>query len=102
MRGSEEALSSAQLAGKRDEILRVATTHGAENVRIFGSVAKGTESPTSDVDILVTMRPGFGLMAMGRIKADLEDLLGCRVDVSTEQSLRSDIRQQVVQTARKL
>ena len=102
MRDSDEAFGFARLAGKRDEIMRVATTHGAEDVRIFGSVAKGTESPTSDVDILVTMRPGCGLMAIGRIKADLEDLLGCRVDISTEQSLRSDIRQHVLQTARKL
>jgi len=69
---------------KRDEILRIAAEHGARNVRVFGSVARGDFGPDSDVDFLVEMEPGRSLMDMGGLLMDLQDLLSCKVHLVTE------------------
>jgi uncharacterized protein len=89
-----------ELLAKRDEILKIADRHGAFNVRIFGSVARGEADLQSDVDVLVdydrTRRtPWF---PMGFIE-ELEALLGCKVDVVTEKGLKSRIRERVLQEA---
>ena len=63
------------LTEKRDEILRIAARHGAYNVRVFGSVARGDAGPTSDVDLLVDVRPDHSAFFPGGLVADLEDLL---------------------------
>ncbi|NJR31189.1 nucleotidyltransferase family protein [bacterium] len=89
-----------ELLAKRDEILKIADRHGAFNVRIFGSVARGEADLQSDVDVLVdydrTRRtPWF---PMGFIE-ELEALLACKVDVVTEKGLKSRIRERVLQEA---
>ena len=84
---------------KRQEILRLAARHGAHNVRIFGSVARGEARPDSDVDVLVDLEPGRSLFDLGGLLMDLQDLLGCRVDVVTEQGLRPRIRERVLREA---
>jgi uncharacterized protein len=89
-----------ELLAKRDEILRIADRHGAFNVRVFGSVARGEADAQSDVDVLVdydrTRRtPWF---PMGLIE-ELETLLGCKVDIVTEKGLKSRIRERVLQEA---
>lgn len=91
------------LKTKRDEILRVATKHGARNVRVFGSVARGEATADSDLDLLVEMdlehrSPWFP----GGLIADLEELLGCKVDVITEAGLRKRIRDRVLSEAKPL
>ena len=53
------------LEKKKEEILRIAARHGARNVRVFGSVARGEARPDSDVDFLVDMEPGRSLLDMG-------------------------------------
>ncbi|MGA9099279.1 MAG: nucleotidyltransferase family protein [Methanotrichaceae archaeon] len=68
----------------REEILQIAAKHGARNVRIFGSVARGEEAETSDPDFLVEMEEGRSLLDLGRLLMELQDLLGCRVDVVSE------------------
>jgi uncharacterized protein len=68
-------------AGKREEILLIAARHGARNVRIFGSVARAEAGPDSDVDVLVDMETGRSLFDLGGLLMELQDLLGCRVDV---------------------
>ncbi len=73
---------------KREEILRIAARHGAHNIRIFGSVARGEADSESDLDLLVEMEPGRSLLDMCGLLMDLQDLLGCRVDVVTEKGLR--------------
>jgi hypothetical protein len=85
--------------GKREEILRVAARHGARNVRIFGSVARGQAGKESDVDVLVDMEPGRSLLDLGALLMELEELIGRRVDVVTEQGLRPRIRERVLQEA---
>jgi uncharacterized protein len=87
------------LRTRREEIIRVAAQHGARNVRIFGSVARGEARPDSDVDILVDVDPGRSLLDLGALLVDLEDLLGCDVDVVTEPVLRPRLRQRVIREA---
>ena len=84
---------------KREEVLQVARRHGASNVRVFGSVARGEASPDSDVDFLVDMEPGRSLLDLGGLLMDLQELLGRRVDVVTEQGLRSRVRERVLREA---
>lgn len=85
------------LQTRRSEILQIARHHGASNVRIFGSVARGEAGPDSDVDLLVDMDPGRSLLDLGGLLVDLQTLLGVDVDVVTEKGLRSRIRAQVMQ-----
>jgi hypothetical protein len=51
------------------------------NLRVFGSVARGEDRPDSDVDLLADLPPGMGLLGLGRVQADLEDILGTHVDL---------------------
>jgi uncharacterized protein len=84
---------------KRDEILRIAAGHGARDVRVFGSLARGEAGPDSDIDILVRLDPGRSLLDIIAIKQDLEDLLGCDVDVVTEAAISPYIREEVLREA---
>jgi predicted nucleotidyltransferase len=90
------------LKEKREEILQIAQKHGARNVRVFGSVAKGEARAGSDVDLLVEMEPGRSLLDMIAIKQDLEDLLGRKVDVVTEAAVSPYIRESVLNGAIRL
>ena len=87
------------LKEKRDAILDIAEKHGARNVRIFGSVARGDFDEKSDLDFLVEMEPGKTLFDLGGLAYDLEKLLGRRVDVCTIPLLREPIRSRVVSEA---
>ena len=73
---------------KRAEILRLAETHGARNVRVFGSVVRADNREDSDVDLLVEFDTGKTLFDLIGLKLDLENLLGVTVDVVTPNSLR--------------
>ncbi len=90
---------SKVLKNKREEILRIAASHGARNIRLFGSVSRGEAGPKSDVDILVRLEPGRSLLDIIAIKQDLEDLIGCEVDVVTENAISPYIREQVLKEA---
>jgi hypothetical protein len=87
------------LQARRDDILSIAAQHGARNVRVFGSVARGDARADSDLDILVDMEPGRSLFDLGGLLYDLQSLLGVEVDVVTEKGLRPRIRAQVLQEA---
>ncbi|MBI3961811.1 MAG: nucleotidyltransferase family protein [Deinococcus sp.] len=87
------------LKEKREEILRIAAKHGAYNVQIFGSVARGEAGPESDVDFLVELEPGRSLLDHVALMQDLEDLLGARVDVVTKNALHWYIRSRVLAEA---
>ncbi|MGQ9548298.1 MAG: nucleotidyltransferase family protein [Roseiflexus sp.] len=87
------------LKTKREDILRICARHGAYNVRVFGSVVRGEADEQSDIDFLVNMEPDRSLFDLGGLQYDLEELLGCRVDVVTEQGLKSRIRERVVSEA---
>ena len=90
------------LISKRNEILAIATKHGASNVRIFGSVARGEDTATSDVDILVDMHGDRSLLDLVALKQDIEELLGRRADVLTEESISRYLRDRICAEARPL
>jgi predicted nucleotidyltransferase len=87
------------LQEKREEILRIAARHGAYNVRVFGSVVKGEAGPHSDVDFLVEVGPGRSAWFPAGLMLDLEELLGCKVDVVTERALHWYIHDRVLEEA---
>lgn len=87
---------------KRSRILDLAAQHGARNVRIFGSMARGDAGPSSDVDFLVDMDSERSLFDMADLVSALEDLLGRKVDVVTENSLYWLVRRRVLKEARPL
>jgi predicted nucleotidyltransferase len=87
------------LKEKRDEILKVAASHGARDVRVFGSRARDENRPDSDLDLLVTLDEHASLLDIVAIKQDLEDLLGCNVDVVTEDAISPYIREEVLRQA---
>ncbi|MFZ5883629.1 MAG: nucleotidyltransferase family protein [Chloroflexota bacterium] len=86
----------------REEILATAHKHGAYNVRVFGSVARGEARPDSDIDFLVNLEAGRSLMDLARLLRELQSLLGRDVDVVTEAGLRPRIRPRVLREARAL
>ena len=87
------------LKAKRQEILDIAARHGAHNLRVFGSVARGEAGPESDLDILVEMEPGKSLLNHVALMQDLEDLLQRKVDVVSERALHWYIRDRVLAEA---
>lgn len=90
------------LRDKRDAILRIAASHGARNVRVFGSVARGQAGPDSDIDLLVDLEPGRSLLDLSGLWVDLNDLLGRKVDIVTEQSIYWLLRRRILKEARPL
>jgi predicted nucleotidyltransferase len=91
--------TSELIRKKRAEILRIAASHGAHRVRLFGSVARGEERPDSDVDFLVEMEDGRSLLDLGELVMDLQDLLGKSVDVVEPDGLHWYIRDRVLSEA---
>ena len=90
------------LQNRRQEILNVAASHGAHNVRLFGSVARGEARPGSDVDLLVDMDSDRSLLDLVGLGQDLEELLACKVDVLTDASLHPALRERILAEARPL
>ncbi len=87
---------------KRADILRVAAQHGAYNVRVFGSVARGEAGEASDIDLLVDLEPERSLVDLGGLQVELEALLARRVDVVTEAGLYWLLRRRIMKEARAL
>jgi uncharacterized protein len=74
-------LTLEDLRARRDEIERIATSRGMHGIRVFGSVARGQARAGSDVDFLVEMAPETSALDVSELILDLEEALGCRVDV---------------------
>ncbi len=77
-----------QLRAMRDQILQIAQKHGATNVRIFGSVARGEATENSDVDFLVAFNNQTSLLDRAGLLIDLQDLLHCAVDVVSDRAIK--------------
>ena len=83
----------------KEQILHLATSFGVRNVRIFGSVARGDSSPSSDIDFLVDLDPDRTLMDLGGLLTDLQEILDMPVDVATERMLRPSVRDRALREA---
>ena len=83
----------------REEILRIARQHGAANVRVFGSAAHGELGPDSDIDLLIDVLPEHSAWFPGGLLADLEELLGRKVDIVEPDGLHWFIRDKVLSEA---
>lgn len=80
-----------RLREQRERVHEIAAAHGARDVRVFGSVARGEHTPASDIDLLVDMEPGRTLGDLAELAEDLEALLGAPVDVVTTGAARGDM-----------
>ncbi|MDM8558387.1 nucleotidyltransferase family protein [Candidatus Parabeggiatoa sp. HSG14] len=87
------------LKQKRCKIIELAKRHGANNIRIFGSVARGEANAESDIDFLVNMNANKGLLEKIALIQDLETFLNKKIDVVTEKSLHWYIRERVIKEA---
>jgi len=87
---------------KKQEILAVAHAHGLLNVRVFGSVVRGEDTPQSDVDLLVDLDKDRTLLDMGGALIKLQELLGRKVDIVTERGLHWYLRDKILKEARPL
>jgi predicted nucleotidyltransferase len=87
------------LRSKRKEILQTAAQYGVKRVRVFGSVARGTDDQSSDIDFLVVMNPDRSLLDLGGFLYEVRALLGTEVDVVTEKGLQHRIRERVLAEA---
>jgi len=90
------------LQSKRQEIMKIAARHGATNVHVFGSVARGEARSDCDIDFLVNLEANRSLLDLARLLRELQALLNCPVDVVTEAGLRPRLRPQVLKEARPL
>ena len=90
------------LQSQRQEILRIAAGHGARNVRLFGSVARGENHESSDVDFLVDMEAGRSLLDLIGLDQDLEALLHRKIEVLTDASVHPALRDRILTEARPL
>lgn len=88
-----------RLTEKRDEILGIAARHGAFNVRVFGSVARGEADEDSDIDLVVAFEPDRSLLDHAALWLDLQELLGCKVDVVSDRGIKPRIRDRVLREA---
>ena len=79
--------------------LRIAARHGARNVRVFGSVARGEADSKSDLDLLVEFLPGSTLLNQSAMIRELESFLKVKVDVVSDQGLRVRIRERILAEA---
>ncbi len=95
-------MSLTDLAEKIPEIRCLADAHGVARVRIFGSRARSRGTRTSDLDLLVDLAPDRDLLDLAGFKLDMEELLGCQVDVVTEAGLSLYLRDRILAEARPL
>jgi predicted nucleotidyltransferase len=90
------------LLTRRDEILRIAERHGARNVRAFGSVPRDDATDESDIDLLVQTSEHTSPWFPAGLIVELRDLLGCKVDVVTEDGLYWLLERRILNKVRPL
>lgn len=85
-----------RVLARRTDIKEIGARHGASNVRLFGSVARGEAGVQSDIDFLVTFEAGRTLFDLASLRAELEDLLDATVDVVTDSGLQGEARDEIL------
>lgn len=99
MNGAAPSSTSALLAAHRDAVIALARRYGAHNVRVFGSVARAESTDESDIDLLVDVEARTSLLEVVALWQDLEELLGRKVDLLTEEGLSPYLRDTILREA---
>lgn len=81
-----------RLRRRRQDVISAAAAHGVSGLRVFGSVARGEDRADSDVDLLVDLPEHMSLFGLARLQAELESILGARVDLVPSQDLKPGVR----------
>jgi predicted nucleotidyltransferase len=84
---------------KKSDILAIAHRHGAKNVRLFGSVARGEDNETSDIDLLVSMEKNCSLYDLIGLQQEIQQMLNRKVDILTDKSINRYLQAQILQEA---
>lgn len=84
-----------RLRRRRSAVLDVADRHAVHIIGVFGSVARGEDRPDSDIDLLVDLPEGMGLVGLARVQSELEELLEAPVDLIPESGLKAGVRPSV-------
>ena len=95
----EPRVTLADVRARESELSRIAGRHGVDNIRVFGSVARGTADALSDLDLLVDVKAGTGLLALSAFALDVENLLGVPTQVATVSGLKPRVRERVMAEA---
>jgi len=95
-------MAAGLLKEKAAQIRPLARAHGVVRLRVFGSYASGVAREASDLDLLVDLEPERDLLDLAGFKLDLEDLLGCKVDVVTEAALSPHLRDHILSQTKPL
>jgi len=85
----------SRLEANRTEVMAALKLHGVTNPRVFGSVARNEDTDDSDLDLLASLPKGMGLVALGRLQAELEEILGVPVDIVPERDLKPRVRARI-------
>ena len=92
-------MAVADLSEVRDQMIAIAARHGARNLRVFGSFARGERRADSDLDVLVDLEPGRSLLDLATLSVALQELLGRPVDIGTVAGLKERYRDRVLSEA---
>ena len=98
-RGVPDSRLGRRLRRRRRAVIDAAARRGGHNVRIFGSVARGEETDDSDIDLLVDLDSGVGLVGLVGLNRELTELLGANVDVVPGGALKPGLRDRVLAEA---
>ena len=99
VRGLPDTPVGRRLRQQRKRVLAAAARHGASDVRVFGSVAKGEDTADSDIDLVADFAAGTGLFEIMALQGELEKLLGRRVDLVPFEGLRKAVRDEMARDA---
>ncbi|HUB41089.1 MAG TPA: helix-turn-helix domain-containing protein [Streptosporangiaceae bacterium] len=80
---------------RRRDLIAAAAGHGVSRLRVFGSVARGQDRPDSDVDLVADLPPGMSLFGLARVQAELEGIVGARVDLVPAADLKPEVRERI-------
>lgn len=83
----------------KNSILQIGRERKIDNIRVFGSVAKKTQTEKSDVDFLVHLLPEASLLDLSGFHLDLEELLKCKIDVIPDNSIHWSIKDKILSEA---
>jgi predicted nucleotidyltransferase len=86
---------SISIAEHRDQVREILKRAGLRNAKLFGSTARGEDTEDSDLDLLVEAPAGATLYDLARVELELEELLGCKVEIVTQGFLAADVAKNV-------